>query len=102
MSTNTKKLRVLRSRTDHDLLVLVQRDLDRGFTLVDLATTRNSPLFAHAEKAYQGAATLLSKISALPEDDRLRIEGKVKHLRLRLDQVPSLAKLERYPASFAS
>jgi hypothetical protein len=99
MSTNTKKLRVLRSRTDHDLLVLVQRDLDRGFTLVDVATTRSSPLFAHAEKAYQAAATLLPRISALSEDDRLRIEGRVKQLRSRLDQVP---RFERYLASFAS
>lgn len=101
MSTNTKKLRVLRSRTDHDLLVLVQRDLDRGLTLVDVATTRSSPLFAHAEKAYQSAMTLLPRISALPEDDRLHIETKVKQLGFRLDQVPAFDKL-RYPASFAS
>ena len=58
MSTNTKKLRVLRSRTDHDLLVLVQREIDRGLALVDVATTRNSPLFAQAEKAFATAQTM--------------------------------------------
>ena len=102
MSTNTKKLRILRSRTDHDLLVLIQRDLERGFALVDVATTRSSPLFAQAEKAYQAATTLLPRVSGLPEDDRLRIEAKVKQLRYRLEQVPAFAKMERYPASFAS
>ena len=36
MSSNTQKLRVLRARTDHDLLVLIDRELDRGFALVDV------------------------------------------------------------------
>jgi hypothetical protein len=34
------------------LLVLVSRELDRGFALLDVATTRTSPLFAQAERAY--------------------------------------------------
>ncbi len=51
MSDRTRKLVSIRNRTDHDLLILVQRDLDRGLTLVAVATTRTSPLFAQAEKA---------------------------------------------------
>lgn len=102
MSTNTQKLRVLRSRTDHDLLILVQRELDRGFALVDVATTRNSALFAQAEKAYQTANLLLPRISGLIEEDRQGIEAKVKQLRSRMDRVPVYANVRPCPASVAS
>jgi len=51
MLSNTQKLRILRARTDHDLLVVVSRELDRGLALVDSATSRNSPVFAQAVKA---------------------------------------------------
>jgi hypothetical protein len=84
MGDRTRKLVALRARTDHDLLVLVQRELNTGFALVDAATTRNSPVFARAEKALSTAATLLPRISGVSQDDRLRIEGKVKELRSRL------------------
>jgi len=102
MSTNTQKLRVLCARTDHDLLILVQRELDRGFALVDAATTRNSALFAQAEKAYQTANVLLPRISGLTEDDRQRIEAKVMELRSRMDRVPVHANVRPYPTSVAS
>ena len=103
MSTNTQKLRVLRSRTDADLLVLVNCEINRGFALVDVATTRDSPVFAQAEKAHDTATALFPRIAGLPESDRLRIETKVKELRSRLDQVPADANVgSYYPASFAS
>ena len=102
MSDRTRKLVELRARTNHDLLVLVTRELDRGFVLVDVATTRNSPLFARAEKALATAATMFPRIPGLPEDDRLRMEGKVKQLRILLDRVPAYANLRSYPASVAS
>jgi hypothetical protein len=102
MSERTQKLVSIRRRTDQDLLVLVQRDLDRGFTLVDLAATRNSPFFTQAEKAHGTATTLLSKIAGLSLDDRLRIEASLQELRSRLNQVPTLSKMERFPASVAS
>lgn len=102
MSTNTQELRVLRARTDFDLVVLVQREIDRGLALVNTTTTRNSPLFAQALKALGTAAALLPRISGLNQDDRLRIEGKVKELRSRLDQVPVYANVRSFPASVAS
>ena len=102
MSERTQKLVALRSRTDHDLLVLVTRELDRAFALVDVATTRNSPLFAQAVKAHGTATALLPRIAGLSQDDRLRIEGKAKELRSRLDQVPAYANVRPYLASFAS
>jgi hypothetical protein len=68
--------------------VLVSRELDRGFALVDVAATRTSPLFAQAEKALSTVTALLPRISGVGEDERLRIKGKAKELRFRLDLVP--------------
>jgi len=102
MSDRTRKLISLRHRTDHDLLILVSRELDRGFALVDVATTRTSPLFAQAEKANDTARAILPRISDLSEGDRLHLESRLKDLRVRLDQVAMFARVERYPASVAS
>jgi hypothetical protein len=102
MSTNTQKLRVLRSRTDHDLLVIVNRELDRGLAMVEAAASRNSPLFTKAEKAFSTATALVPRIVGLGEGDRLRIEKTVKELWSRLAQVPQYANVRPYPASVAS
>jgi hypothetical protein len=102
MSSNTQKLRVIRSRTDHDLLILVQRELDRGFALVDVATSRNSPLFAKAHKAHHTATAMFPRIFGLSQDDWLHVEARLKELRSRLDHVPAYANVRSYPASFAS
>ena len=80
------------------MLVLVQRELDRGFALVDVATSRNSPLFAQAEKAITTATAMLR----ISQGDRVQIEARLKELRSRLDQMPAYANLRPYPASFAS
>ena len=102
MSTNTKKLAVLRSRTDHDLLILVRRELDRGFTLVDVAASRNSPMFAKAQKACETAESLLPKILDLSHEDRSRLLSQLKELRQRIDTVPVYANVRTYVNSFAS
>ena len=102
MSERTRKLVSIRHRTDHDLLVLVKREIDRGVTLVDLANTRHSPYFTQAAKAYESAAIWLSKIVGLSQDDQLRVEANLKVLRSKLDRVPALAQVERYPSSVAS
>ena len=102
MSSNTQKLRIIRSRTDRDLLVLVQHELDRGCNLVNLATSRNSALFAQAEKAHDSAAALLREISGLTDNDRQHLESQVNALRSRLDTVPAFANLRGYQASAAS
>jgi hypothetical protein len=101
MSDRTRKLVSIRHRTDHDLMVLVGRELDRGFALLD-AATRTSPLFAKAEKAHDMARAILPRISDLSEGDRLRLESRLKELHSRLDQVATVARVERYPASVAS
>jgi len=102
MPTNTQKLRVLRTRTDHDLLLVVNRELDRGFAFVEVATTRNSPLFAQAMKAHEVARVLLPRIAGLSDADRLRHESRVKELKAKLEQVPLYANVRSYGAAVAS
>ena len=102
MSERTRKLVSIRHRTDHDLLVLVSRELDRGVALVDVATTRTSPLFAQAQKAYDTARAILPRIADLSEGDRLHLESRLKELRVRLDQVATFARVDRYTAAVAS
>jgi hypothetical protein len=102
MSERTQKLVSIRHHTDHDLQVLVSRELDRAFALMDVATTSTSPLFAQAEKAYDTARAILPRIADLSECDRLHLESRLKELRVRLDQVPTFARVERYLASVAS
>lgn len=99
MSERTRKLVSIRHHTDHDLQVLVSRELDRGFALVDVVTTRTSPLFAEAEKAHDTARVILPRIGDLSEGDRALIDGKMNDLRSRLDQVPAFTKV--YMASVA-
>jgi hypothetical protein len=102
MSSNTQKLRVLRLRTDQDLQVLVQRELDRGLYLLNAATTSNSPLFAQAGNALATATVLLPRIGGLSQDDRLRMEEKLRELRKRLDQVPVYPDVRPFTISVAS
>ena len=100
MSDRTRKLVSIRHRTDHDLIVLVSRELDRGLALVDVAATRTSPLFAQAEKAFDTARAILPRISDLSEGDRLRLESSVKELRSRIDEVAAVCEgWKRYTAS---
>ena len=102
MSERTQKLVSIRHHTDHDLLILVRRELDRAFAMVDVATTRTSPLFAQAVKAYDSARAILPRIADLSECDRLHLESRLKELRVRLDQVATVGRMERYPALVAS
>ena len=102
MSERNQKLVALRSRTDHDLVVLVQRELERCANLLHAATTRQSVLLAQAEKALSTATTLLPRICGVSQGDRLRIDAKAAELRSRLAQIPQYAKVQPYPAAVAS
>jgi len=102
MPSDTQKLRILRARTDRDLLLVVNRELDRGLALLDGAHTRSSPLYAQAEKALSMATALVARISSVSQEDGRRIEAKVNELRSRLDQVAAAAVAWVYPATFAS
>ena len=100
--SNTRKLASLRAKTDQELLVLIERELDRALTLADLATNRESGFYGEAENAYRSVITLLPKVPNIRENERARIEAAVKELRFRLDQVAAGARAQGYRASFAS
>ena len=82
------KLLELRRKTERDLLHLVRRELDRGLTLADLAATKESALYAQAERVYQTAKAWLPLVSVLNRHERLELEFRLKDLRSALDQVP--------------
>ena len=88
------KLVQLRSKTDRDLIILVRRELDRGLALADVATTKDSPLYAQAERAYATAASTLPRIAGLNGSERRELEGTLKQLRGALDSLPS-AQVQR-------
>ena len=100
MGERTRKLLTLRARTDHDLQVLVNRELDRAFVLLAAATSRNSPQFVQAQKALATATTLLPRVSGLSLEDSQRIEAKVEQLQFRTCEIPAYANLRS--ASMAS
>jgi hypothetical protein len=100
--SNAAKLAVLRTKTDHDLLILVQHELDRGLALACVAASRESAFHAEAEKAFRKVVTLLPKAPDMIQGDRLGIEAKLTELRFTLDQVPAGARAQRHPASVTS
>jgi len=69
---------------------------------VDVAASRNSPLFTQAERALSTATALLPRMADICKDDRLRIEAKAAELRSRLERVPVWANVRTFPASVAS
>jgi len=83
-------------------LILVQREIDRGFARMDEVFSKSSPAFAQAVKAYSTAMIILPRISGLNPADRTRLEAKLQELRSRLDQVPAFANVQTFRASFAS
>jgi negative regulator of sigma E activity len=85
--SNTRKLAKLRAHTDRDVLTLIHRELDSALKLADAA---------ESEKTCAKAITLRNA-PEVRQEDRERIEVKVKELRRRLDRLPAAAR-----ASFAA
>ncbi len=90
---------MLRSKTDHDLEILVLKELDRGLMTVTLAATKAHHLYAEAQKSYETAMALVPWIWS---DGRQRIQDQGVRLRSRLDRVPGIPPTLKYPASFPS
>lgn len=83
--SNEHKLMTLHRRTNRDLVLLVQRQLDRGITLASVATSRNSAFYAEAEKTYVEVERLVMR-ALPPQPERKWIEHKLKELRSLLDE----------------
>jgi hypothetical protein len=98
--SKTAKLAALRGRTDRDLLILIERELDRGIALANVASSRSSPMFRQAETAYAKVKTLLPKISDLSHAESVRAGAKLKELRLALDQVSDSSAVDRKPGAW--
>ena len=86
--TSQAKLMELRRKTDRDLLILVHRELERGLALADVATTKRSPLYGQAERAYTTVKALMPRIAGWTESERRELEGTLRELRAALDQLP--------------
>ena len=96
------KLAELPARTDRELLVLIQRELDRALPLADVAVNRESAFYGDAETGYRKVLTLLPEAPDMRRGERARIEATMKELRLKLDQIPAGGRAQRHSASFAS
>ena len=100
MSTASSRLVELRHKTDRQMLIVIQRELDRGLTLASLVSSRRSQLYIRAEKAYEKAASVLAKLDgALGQDERRHVESTFRELRASLDNVPA-QKIQRSTATF--
>ena len=95
------KLVELRRKTDRDLLILIQRELDRGLTLADVASTRHSPLFARAERAYQTVKTWLPLVPGLHRAERRELELGLQELRSALERMTSEAPERHFAGASA-
>ena len=97
-SSKSSKLAELRQKTDRQLLIVIQNELERGLTLADLAASKGSALYARAERACEKAKALLTKIHGVSTDERRQLELRLKDLRATLDRVSS-KNVQRHMAS---
>jgi hypothetical protein len=100
--SNQAKLAELKAKTDRELQILIERELDRALTLADVAVNRKPGFYMDAERAYCTVVTLLRKAPSVRQTERARIEAAVKELRFRLDQVPAGARAQAHGASAAT
>ena len=97
-SKSSSKLAELRQKTDQQLLIVIQNELERGLTLADLAASKESALYARAERAWEKAKSLLPKINGVNTDERRQLELQLKDLRATLGRVSS-RNVQRHIAS---
>ena len=88
------KLAELRAKTDRELLIVVETELERGLTLAHVAASKGSVLHQRAENFHAQIARLLPRIAGLSVDEQRRLQAKLTELRVTLDQVPA-QKIER-------
>src|SRR5689334_16723062 len=95
------KLVELRRKTDRDLMILVQRELDRGLALANVAATKESPLYAQAKEVYEIVNAWLPLIIGLEPDDRRELEFGLRELWVALDRLSS-QRMQRHFAGAAA
>lgn len=80
------KLAELRAKTDRQLLQVILRELDRALPMAKAAANKASPLYIRAEKTYIKVRPLVSRIEAVTEDERAKLEAKLKEVQVALDR----------------
>ncbi len=88
--SNEAKLAELRAKTDRELLIVIEHELDRALKLAKV-----SRRFGEAANAYRTAIVLLLKSAERCGRRRLLIEAKVKALRFSLDH-PAMATVQEF------
>ncbi len=91
---NFPKLAELRSRTDRDLLRILNADLERSLALANVASGRHSVFRRQAEATYTRAKALVPELSGLSASEQAEIESKLKELGMALDLVSGTMDLE--------
>ena len=88
-SRSASKLVELRAKTDRELLILLERELNRALVLAKVAATRESPLFTEAARAYESATKLLHTVPDRGRERPALLEATLKELRATLESVPA-------------
>ena len=79
----------LRHKTDQGLVLLVQKEIDRGLTLAKTAVTSKSKQYVQAERAYLMSESWLLLISDLNRDERRDLELRLQELKSALQRLRS-------------
>ena len=88
--SNEAKLAELRDKTDRELVILVERQLDRGLAVASLAERSGSPVPAEAEKALQLVNVLLRITPEVSWGEHVSLKTKLKELQSLVDHVPAV------------
>jgi len=93
VSTPTpSKLGELRARTDRQLLLVIMRELERALPMATTAASKESPLYARAEKAYLKVKPLVSKVEAVTDEQKSALERKLTEIQAALAKAAAKTK----------
>ncbi len=97
--SNEAKLAELRAKTDRELLILIEHELDRALRLATVSGNCGNT-FHEAELACRTVIILLLKSAEPCGWRRVLVEAKVKALRFSLDRAANatMQEFERYAA----
>ena len=68
---------------------MINKELDRGIAMANVAATSQSLFYAEAEEVYARVKRLLPKLSGLKRTDLTALANRVTDLRMALEIVPS-------------
>jgi hypothetical protein len=84
--TTTSQLIELRRKTDRELPVMVQRELERGLILARVPAASDSPLHAKASEIYSKMKRLLPALDGVGQHELSRLESKLQELWVAVEK----------------